>query len=50
MAVLIEKIKHNGHIVITDMVSGYLFKRTYIDYTIKEAKAQFKQDLKEAQK
>jgi hypothetical protein len=41
-----ERIKHNGHIVITDMINGYLFKRTYIGYTMKEAKKRFKDESK----
>lgn len=44
----IEKIKHSGMIVISDIINGYLFKRKYIGYTKKKAIKQFNQDKKES--
>jgi len=42
----IERVKHSGAYVISDMASGggqaYLFTRTYYGYTLKQAKALFK--------
>jgi hypothetical protein len=42
----VEVIKHNGHIIISDIVNGYRESRTYIGYSVKEAKALF---IKEVQ-
>ena len=39
----VEKIKHNSHIVITDIVNGQLIKKVYIGYTIKESKKLFRE-------
>jgi hypothetical protein len=40
----IERIKHNGYVVITDIIDGYLMRKTYIGYTVREAKQLFKQE------
>jgi ribosomal protein S19 len=48
----IERVAHSGAYVISDFVGEgageYLFTRTYYGYTLKQAKAQFKIELKEA--
>jgi hypothetical protein len=43
----VERIKHNGHYVISDIVKGFLFKRVYIGYTRKEAIAMFRDAKRE---
>jgi hypothetical protein len=46
----VEKVRHNGAYVISELLgegSGeYLFTRTYYGYTLAQAKAQFKIELK----
>lgn len=42
----IEKIPHNGMIVITDIVGNEFVKQRYVYYTVKEAKLEFKEYLK----
>ena len=46
----VEKIGHSGAYVLSDFVSDgngeYLFTRTYYGYTLNQAKAQFKIELK----
>lgn len=37
----VEKIAHNGHLVVTDIVRGQLIKLTYVDYTEEDALADF---------
>jgi hypothetical protein len=48
----IERVQHSGAYVLSDFVGTgggeYLFTRTYYGYTLKQAKAQFKIELKEA--
>ena len=48
----VERVRHSGAYVISDMAGegagAYLFTRTYYGYTLREAKAQFKIELKEA--
>ena len=45
----IERVRHSGAYVLSDFVGEgageYLFTRTYYGYTLREAKAQFKQEL-----
>jgi hypothetical protein len=36
----------NGSITISDIIDGYLVKRVYFDYTIKECKEMFKNEFK----
>jgi FKBP-type peptidyl-prolyl cis-trans isomerase (trigger factor) len=47
----VERVKSNGAYVLSDLVGTgageYLFTRTYYGYTLAEAKAQFKIELKE---
>ena len=43
-----EIIKHNGHIVISDIKNNQYFKQVYIGYPMVEAKRNFKQYLKGA--
>jgi len=33
----IEKVKHNGALIISDIIDGYLVSKTYYGYTKKEA-------------
>jgi hypothetical protein len=48
----IERVRHSGAYVISDFVGEgageYLFTRVYYGYTLKQAKTQFKIELKEA--
>jgi hypothetical protein len=37
-----EKIKHNGHIIISDIIDNQLIKKRYIGYSIIECKKMFK--------
>ena len=45
----IERVRHSGAYVISQFIGEgareYLFTRTYYGYTLKEAKAQFKDAL-----
>ena len=41
---LIEKINHNGYIVISDIIDNQLVKKIYVDYSITEAEQQFKSE------
>lgn len=41
---------HNGALEVSDIIGGYLVRRTYYGYTKREAIAQFKQDTKEGSK
>ena len=43
----VEVVKHNGYIIISDIVNGYIETRTYVGYSIEEAKALFIEDIKE---
>jgi hypothetical protein len=46
----VEKVRHNGAYVISELLGEgtgeYLFTRTYYGYTLAQAKAQFKIELK----
>ena len=42
----VETIKHNGHIVISDIKNNQYFKQVYIGYSMAEAKRKFKQYIK----
>jgi hypothetical protein len=48
----VERVKNSGAYVLSDLVGTgageFLFTRTYYGYTLAEAKAQFKIELKEA--
>jgi hypothetical protein len=48
----VEKVKSNGAYVLSELVGEgageYLFTRTYYGYTLAQAKAQFRIELKEA--
>lgn len=45
----VERVRHSGAYVISQFVGEgageYLFTRTYYGYTLKEAKARFKQEV-----
>ena len=47
----VERVRHSGAYVISQFVGEgageYLFTRTYYGYTLREAKARFKQEIKE---
>ena len=43
---IIEKIEHNGHLVISDIINDQYIKQIYIGYSVKEAKQAFKQFIK----
>ena len=42
----IEKIKHNGHLVISDIVNDEYVSQVYIGYSLKDAKKAFKNMIK----
>ncbi len=48
----IERVRHSGAYVLSEFVGEgageYLFTRSYYGYTLAQAKAQFKIELKEA--
>lgn len=43
---IVERIKHNGNIVISDIVDNRWVEQVYIDYPIKIAKQKFRQFIK----
>jgi len=43
----IEIIKHNGHIVISDLIENRFLKQVYIDYPLAIAKQKFREFIKE---
>ena len=43
---IIEKIEHNGHLVISDIINDQYIKQIYIGYSVKDAKQAFKQFIK----
>ena len=42
----IERIKHNGHLVISDIINDQYITQVYIGYSVKDAKRAFKQFIK----
>jgi hypothetical protein len=42
----VEKIKHNGHLVISDIVNDQYISEVYIGYSLKDAKRAFKNMIK----
>jgi len=42
----IEKIKHNGNIVISDIIDNQFIKQVYIGYPLATAKKKFRQFIK----
>jgi len=43
---IVEKIKHNGHLVISDIINDQYINQVYIGYSLREAKQAFKQFIK----
>jgi hypothetical protein len=43
---IIERIKHNNHLVISDIINDQYIKQVYIGYSLKDAKKAFKQFIK----
>ena len=43
---IVEKIEHNGHLVISDIINDEYIKQVYIGYSLREAKQAFKQFIK----
>ena len=43
---IVERIKHNGHIVISDIVENQWVTQVYIDYPLAIAKKKFRQFIK----
>ena len=39
---IIERIKHNNHLVISDIINDQYIKQVYIGYSLKDAKREFK--------
>ncbi len=47
MEIMVEKIPHNGHIVLSARIGDELIKQVYIGYeTLAEAKKMFRKHLK----
>ena len=42
----IERIKHNGHLVISDIINNQYITQVYIGYSVKDAKREFKNRIK----
>jgi len=42
----VERIKHNGHLVISDIINDQYINQVYIGYSLREAKQAFKQFIK----
>jgi len=42
----VEKIKHNGHLVISDIINNQYITQVYIGYSVKDAKRAFKNMIK----
>ena len=42
---IVNKIKHNGHIEISDIVNNERFSKVYIGYSLEDAKRQFRSDF-----
>lgn len=42
----VERIKHNGHLVISDIVNNQYITEVYIGYSVKDAKRAFKNMIK----
>jgi hypothetical protein len=36
---------NNGSVIVSDIINGYRVQRTYIGYTIREAKTLFKREV-----
>lgn len=45
---IVEKIQHNGHLVISDIINDEYIKKVYIGYSLRDAKKAFKQFIKGA--
>jgi hypothetical protein len=45
MQIIVDRIPHNGHIVLKTFYGDKLFTRVYIGYTLKEAKRKFQDDF-----
>ena len=43
----VERIKHNGHLVISDIINNHYVTQVYIGYSVKDAKREFKTMIKE---
>ena len=42
----VERIKHNGHLVISDIINNQYITQVYIGYSVKDAKRAFKNMIK----
>lgn len=45
--IAVEKVRHNGHIVVSTIHNDQYVHRQYIGYTKREAVAEFKRELRE---
>jgi len=43
---IVEKIEHNGHLVISDIINDEYIKKVYIGYSLRDAKRAFKNMIK----
>lgn len=50
MEIYVDIIPHNKHINLSTRLYGDLIKQTYIGYSLKEAKADFRDYVKEEKK
>ena len=44
--ITVERVPHNGYLIVSTIHKGYRVKRTYIGYTKREAIKLFKKELK----
>jgi len=44
---IVERIKHNGHVIISDVIDNQLVEQRYIGYSIIESKKMFKKYINE---
>ncbi len=44
---IIERIEHNNHLVISDIINDQYIKQIYIGYSLKDAKREFKNIIRE---
>ena len=49
MQIIVERINHNGHLILTAFYGDEMIKQTYIGYTLAEAKRKFLKHYEESQ-
>lgn len=46
MEIMVERIPHNGHLVLTTFYGDEMLEQVYIGYTLEEAKKRFREYIK----